>query len=100
MPPLYDIELDTSSINLFVLDRFFDREITDIVLEHCLSALKLGIQHVAITQKACGSIKIKSERKLTIGEKKSLILKSEENMNLGITLENDICHTYRHEGKV
>ena len=82
-----------------VLDRFFDGEITDVALVHCLSALKLGIQYVAITQKACDSIKIISEKKLTPEEKKSLIIKSEEGRKLGISLANDICRTYRREGK-
>lgn len=82
-----------------VLDRFFDGEITDVALVNCLSALKLGIQYVAITQKACDSIIIKSEKKLSTEARKSLIIKSEENRNLGISLANDICRTYRREGK-
>ena len=82
-----------------VLDRFFDGEITDVALVNCLSALKLGIQYVAITQKACDSIIIKSEKKLSTEARKSLIIKSEENRNLGISLANEICRTYRREGK-
>ena len=82
-----------------VLDRFFDGEITDVALVNCLSALKLGIQYVAITQKACDSIIIKSEKKLSTEARKSLIIKSEENRKLGISLANDICRTYRREGK-
>ncbi len=82
-----------------VLDRFFDGQITDKALLESLSALKLGIQYVAITQKACDSIKIISEKKLSTEEKKSLITKSEENRELGISLANTICRTYRREGK-
>lgn len=41
-----------------VLDRFFDGEITDVALVESLSALKLGVQYVAITQKACDAISI------------------------------------------
>lgn len=82
-----------------VLDRFFDGQITDKALLESLSALKLGIQYVAITQKACDSIKIISEKKLSTEEKKSLIIKSEENRELGISLANTICRTYRREGK-
>lgn len=36
-----------------VLDRFFNGEITDLALINSLSALKLGKQYVALTEKAC-----------------------------------------------
>lgn len=82
-----------------VLDRFFDGDITDIALVESLSALKLGVQYVAITQKACDSIRIINELKLTEEQKKSLISKSEENRKSGISLANEICKKYRREGK-
>lgn len=82
-----------------VLDRFFDGEITDIALVESLSALKLGIQYVAITQKACNSISIINEQKLSEDQKKTLISKSEKKRQLGISLANDICKKYRREGK-
>lgn len=82
-----------------VLDRFFDGEITDKALVECLSALKLGQQYVAITQKACDAISIISENKLSDEEKKRLISQSEENRKLGISLANDICRQYRREGR-
>lgn len=82
-----------------VLDRFFDGEITDKALIECLSALKLGQQYVAVTQKACDAISIISEKKLTEAKKKQLILQSEDNRKLGISLANDICRKYRREGK-
>ena len=78
-----------------VLDRFFDGEITDKALVECLSALKLGQQYVAITQKACDAISIINEKKLTVSEKTKLITQSEENRNLGISLANEICRKYR-----
>ena len=82
-----------------VLDRFFDGEITDVALVESLSALKLGIQYVAITQKACDSIRICAEKKLSAEEKKSLIMKSEEKRKFGVSLANEICRKYRREGK-
>ncbi len=82
-----------------VLDRFFDGAITNVALVESLSALKLGIQYVAITQKACDSIKIINERKLTIEQKNQLIIKSEENRKTGISLADEICRKYRREGK-
>lgn len=82
-----------------VLDRFFDGDITDTALVESLSALKLGIQYVAITQKACDAISIEREQKLTIEQKKELIIKSDEKRQLGISLANDICKKYRREGR-
>ena len=82
-----------------VLDRFFDGDITDIALVESLSALKLGIQYVAITQKACDSIRIVNEQKLTSKQKDNLIIQSEANRKSGISLANEICKKYRREGK-
>lgn len=82
-----------------VLDRFFDGEITDTALVESLSALKLGTQYVAITQKACDAISIIHERKLSPDEKKALVMKSEENRKQGVSIANDICRKYRREGK-
>ena len=82
-----------------VLDRFFDGDITDIALVESLSALKLGIQYVAITQKACNSINIINEQKLTSEQKDKLIIQSEAKRKSGISLANEICKKYRREGK-
>ena len=81
-----------------VLDRFFDGNITDVALVESLSALKLGIQYVAVTQKSCDAISIKNEQNLTVAQKEKLILRSEDNRKLGISLANEICRKYRREG--
>ena len=82
-----------------VLDRFFDGQITDVALVESLAALKLGVQYVAVTQKACDSISILNEHRLTAQEKKSLLKKSEKNRKLGVSIADDICKKYRREGK-
>lgn len=82
-----------------VLDRFFDGEITDVALVESLSALKLGVQYVAVTQMACDAISVIKEYKLSDEQKSKLILKSEENRQAGISLANEICRKYRREGK-
>lgn len=82
-----------------VLDRFFDGEITDVALVKCLSALKLGIQYVAVTQKAFDAITIIREEKITDEQKADLAKKSDDNRNLGISLAEDICKKHRREGK-
>ena len=48
-----------------VLDRFFNGDITELALIHSLSALKLGKQYAALTQKACDQIKILEEKELS-----------------------------------
>ncbi|MBR1912657.1 MAG: DUF3990 domain-containing protein [Treponema sp.] len=82
-----------------VLDRFFDGDITDTALVQSLSVLKLGIQYVAITQKACNAVSVIKEYRLPAQEKNQLIAQSEENRKLGISLANDVCKKYRREGK-
>lgn len=82
-----------------VLDRFFDGEITDVALVESLSALKLGVQYVAVTQKACDAISILKEQKLTKEQKDKLIKQSNKNRQLGISLADKICREHRREGK-
>lgn len=82
-----------------VLDRFFKGDITDEALIHCLSALKLGKQYVAITEKACSQIEIVEETVLTYGDRETLKLESEKNRKLGIDLADEICKKYRREGR-
>ena len=81
-----------------VLDRFFDGDITDKALVESLSALKLGVQYVAITQKACDAIKILNEEKFSLEERSALIQKSESNRRMGVSLADEICRKYRREG--
>lgn len=82
----------------FVLDNFFSSYISDEALIRSLSALKLGRQYVAITEKACDSIKIEKEIKLSYLDK--LILKDEAKLNRkkGVTYAKSICRNYRKEG--
>lgn len=81
-----------------VLDRFFHGEITDQALIHSLSALKLGKQYVALTQKACDNIKIIDEEGIKEEYRIELKKKSELNRSQGIALAEEICRKYRREG--
>lgn len=83
----------------FVIDNFFLENITDIALMNCLSALQLGKQYVAITEKACKTIKIEKEIELSFFEKKVLRKVSEANRQKGIKLANEICKSHRRDGK-
>lgn len=82
-----------------VLDRFFNGEITDLALIQSLSALKLGRQYVALTEKACKKIEIIDEQKLSEYDRNKLKQKSEANRSNGIKMANDICRKYRREGR-
>ncbi|MDO4555128.1 MAG: DUF3990 domain-containing protein [Lachnospiraceae bacterium] len=82
-----------------VLDRFFNGEITDTALIHSLSALKLGMQYVAVSQKACEKIRIVDEKTIGKDDRYKLKQMSEENRSKGIALAEDICRRYRREGR-
>lgn len=83
----------------FVIDNFFVGTITDAALVNSLSALQLGRQYVAISQKACDAVRI--EREISISHLERLFLQevSAENRTKGVSLANDICKNYRREGK-
>ena len=83
----------------YVIDNFFIGNITDAALVNSLSALQLGKQYVAVTQKGCDNIRIECEVSLSYLER--LVIKdvAEENRARGVSLANDICKSYRREGK-
>lgn len=83
----------------FVIDNFFVGTITDTALVNSLSALQLGRQYVAVSQKACDAVRI--EKEITISYLERLFLRevSAENRTKGVSLANDICKNYRREGK-
>lgn len=82
-----------------VLDRFFNGEITDLALINSLSALKLGKQYVALTEKACRRIKILEEQGVSEADRDKLKQESEANRLKGIAMADEICRKYRREGR-
>ncbi len=83
----------------YVIDNFFLGNITDVALVNSLSALQLGKQYVALTEKACKAIKIEKDIELSYFEKKVLRKVSEGNRQKGVDLANGICKSYRREGR-
>ena len=81
------------------LSRFFNKTLTDVALINCLSALDLGKQYVAISEKACKQIKILKEE--TISQLELAMLKdmSVVRRKEGIALAEEIEIKYRREGK-
>ena len=82
----------------FVIDNFFIGNITDAALINSLSALELGKQYVAVTQKGCDAIRIEKEIPISYLEKLFMKEVSEANRVKGSSLANDICRNYRREG--
>ena len=82
-----------------VLDRFFSGEITDAALIGSLSALKLGKQYVALTEKACSKIIVIDEKKLTENECDELRIKAESLRLEGIDKAEEICKKHRRDGR-
>lgn len=83
----------------YVIDNFFIGNITDAALVNSLSALQLGKQYVAVTQKGCDNVRIEYEVPLSYLERFVIKDVAEENRARGVTLANDICKNYRREGK-
>ena len=81
------------------LFRFFNKTLTDVALIHCLSALDLGKQYVAISEKACRQIKILKEEPLSPLELALLKDMSAERRKEGVALAEEIEVKYRREGK-
>ncbi len=82
----------------YVLDNFFQGNITDLALIKSLSALQLGKQYVAVSQHGCDAVRIEKEIPISYLEKKFLQSASEENRAKGIAIANNICKNYRREG--
>lgn len=83
----------------YVLDNFFLGNITDLALIKSLSALQLGRQYVAVTQKGSDAVRIEKEVAISYLERRFLQDISEENRAKGIKAANDICRNYRREGE-
>lgn len=81
----------------FVLDNFFQGNITNLALIKSLSALQPGRQYVAVTQQGCDAVRIEKEIPISYLERRFLQDISEENRTKGISMANDICRNYRRE---
>ena len=82
----------------YVLDNFFLGNITDKALVMSLSALQLGKQYVATTEKACRQTAIEADIELSYMERVFLRDMGESNRVKGVNLANEICRDYRREG--
>ena len=81
------------------LNKFFNGNITDEVLMRCLSALDLGKQYVALTEKACKNVTVLKDDKLSNLELSVLMEKSIIRRLEGNSLSKGIEIKYRRIGK-
>lgn len=81
-----------------VLEEFFDGTITDSVLIACMGELKLGMQYVAKTQKACDRIHITHTFPLKTNEIKAMRDKGIQRREEGVRIVNPIKRRYRRIG--
>lgn len=82
----------------YVIDNFFIGNVTDAALVGSLSALQLGKQYVAVTQKGCDAVRIETEVEISHLERLFIKEVAEANRAKGVSLANDICKNYRREG--
>ena len=82
----------------YVIDNFFIGNVTDAALVGSLSALQLGKQYVAVTQKGCNAVRIEAEVEISHLERLFMKEVAEANRAKGVSLANDICKNYRREG--
>ncbi len=98
-----DKDLITGSIAndrmFYVLDNFFQGNITDMALIKSLSALESGKQYVAVSQRGCDAVRIEKEIPISYLEKRFLQDVSEKNRVKGVSIANEICKNYRREGQ-
>lgn len=82
----------------YVIDNFFIGNITDAALVGSLSALQLGKQYVAATQKGCDAVRIEAEIELSHLERLFIKEIAEKNRAKGVSLANEICKNHRRDG--
>lgn len=82
----------------YVLDNFFQGNITDKALVASLSALRLGEQYAAVTQAGCDAVSVEREISLSYLERRCLQDVSQEKRLKGVSLADEVCRRYRREG--
>ncbi|MCD8293793.1 MAG: DUF3990 domain-containing protein [Clostridia bacterium] len=84
----------------YVMGQFFRTKLlTDTALIKSLSALDLGIQYTAVTEKACRQISILGSKTLEPLELVFLRKRSNINRQEGVDLSKEIIAQYRHVGR-
>ena len=82
-----------------VFDRFVTGQLTDTALIACLSALNIGDQYVAKTEKACRGVHIVEDRLIGKAEREEYAKLSLENRKLGVSIADRIARQHRRDGR-
>ncbi len=82
----------------YVIDNFFIGNITDSALVASLTALELGKQVVAVSEKGCAAVRIEKEIPISYLERLFIRDEAEKNRAKGVSAANEICRKYRREG--
>lgn len=82
-----------------VFDRFVAGQLTDTALVSCLSALNIGDQYVARTEKACSRVRIVDDRLIGEAERAEYAKMSFENRKLGVSIADRIARQHRRDGR-
>lgn len=82
-----------------VFDRFAAGQLTDTALVSCLSALNIGDQYVAKTEKACSRVRIVDDRLIGEAERAEYAKMSFENRKLGVSIADRIARQHRRDGR-
>lgn len=82
-----------------VFDRFVAGQLTDTALVSCLSALNIGYQYVAKTEKACSRVRIVDDRLIGETERAEYAKMSFENRKLGVSIADRIARQHRRDGR-
>lgn len=82
-----------------VFDRFVAGQLTDTALVSCLSALNIGDQYVAKTEKACSRVRIVDDRLIGETERAEYAKMSFENRKLGVSIADRIARQHRRDGR-
>jgi len=80
------------------LNRFFDGLIGDTALVRAMSALNIGDQYCAVTERACSRIGIVDERRFAPVELENLRLRCDNQRRRGAAEADRICREGRREG--
>ena len=82
-----------------VFDRFVAGQLTDTALVSCLSALNIGDQYVAKTEKACSRVRIVDDCLIGEAERAEYAKMSFENRKLGVSIADRIARQHRRDGR-
>ena len=82
-----------------VFDRFVAGQLTDTALVSCLSALNIGDQYVAKTEKACSRVRVVEDRLIGEAERAEYTKMSFENRKLGVSIADRIARQHRRDGR-